>query len=136
MNLGQTLLALLALALLVTISLSINKARFASTERTIELQVELEAINYGQSVMEIISNRANTEEGYNSLEDKFNNWTGNQKVSDGSGQTLYSKVIVESEADNTPLHEVPYKFVRVTVYADPAYEKQLVEYKSAFNRWW
>jgi hypothetical protein len=120
----------------VTISLNINKARLNSTVDTIELQVELEAINYGQSVMELVANLASTEEGYTNLESKFNNWQSSSTFPDGSGRTLYSKVLVSSEASNPTIFEVPNKLVTVSVYSDQARTKLLTRYKSTFNSWW
>ncbi len=134
MNLGQTLLAVLALVLLSTITVTINKARINSTSQTIDLQAELEAINYGQSIVEIISNRANTETGYDNLKTLFHNWENSYVFSAGSGRTLYSKV----EVDDTvaPVAGVNYKKVTVSIYADENKTGLLTEYIVGFNRWW
>ncbi len=134
MNLGQTLMAILALVLFATITVTINRTRITATTHTIDYQVELEAINYGQSIMETISNSAITENGFNSLTDSFER---ERTFIEGSGRTLYATV----EVDDSPSlirHDVSYKKVTVLVYSGPDRQENSLKtrYTATFNKWW
>jgi len=134
MNLGQTLTAILALILFTTITVTINRTRINATTQTIDKQIELEAITYGQSLVEIISNLAVTEAGYNNL----SGTTLREKTfTPGSGTTLYSKIEVNTSGALVK-HGVPYKLVTVSIYTDSSREEQFLStrYKISFSKWW
>lgn len=134
MSLGQSLMALMALVLFTTITVSINRTRILATEQTIEHQVDLEAINYGQSIMEIISNIANTETGFENLRQDFNNTTRSHIFTTGSGKTLYAHIQVQESG--LVKEGVSYKLVTISVFADPERTELKSRYRASFNKWW
>lgn len=137
MNLGQSLMALLALVLFTTITMSINRLRINATMQTIEHQVESEAINYGQSLMEIVTNTASNDAGFESLYSIFNNWTGQQTFTAGSGRTLYAHISVNT-SPSLVRHTVPYRLVTISIYSTPdMLPNQLKSrYSASYSIWW
>ncbi len=136
MNLGQSLMAILSLVLFTTITLSINRTRIIATNQTIDHQVDLEAINYGQSLMEIISNIANTESGFFSLKYEFDNTTWSRTFTTGSGRTLYAHISIEDSG--LTKEGVDYKLAIISVYSDASMTGQHLKskYQASFNKWW
>jgi len=136
MNLGQTLLTLLALVLFATITTTINRARVSATLQTVDHQVELEAINFAQSLVEVISNRANTQTGYDSMAAIFNGMEPERTFTAGSGRTLYSKI----EVDDSGLQQLgaPYKKVTVSIFPDESRDEQYLKTRLVvtFSEWW
>lgn len=127
-------MALLALVLFATITLAINRTRVTAATQTVDYQVELEAINYGQSIMETISNRAITEAGYNSLTGSFER---ERTFVEGSGRTLYARVDID-DSSSLVRHGVRYKKVTVSIFSEPDRQENSLKsrYTATFNKWW
>jgi len=87
--------------------------------------------------MEIVSNIANTESGYQNLTSTFNNWENQKTFPNGSGETLYSSIVVE-ESPGLIRHGVNYKKVTISVFTDSTRISNHMksEYTAAFNNWW
>ena len=58
MNSGQTVLVILAMMLLGTLSLSVNRALISSSTTSLEMEASLDALSYGQSMLDEIPNHA------------------------------------------------------------------------------
>lgn len=139
MNLGQTLLTILALVLFATVTATINRARIHATEQTIDHQRELETISYGQSLIEILSNIANTESGFDNMATIVNdtNAIWNQPFTTDSGHILYPEVEINTSS-SLVTQNVNYKKVTVSVYSDPSKDAEFLKarYATAFSKWW
>ncbi len=131
MNLGQTLVAILALVLLVTIAVNINRARIGSIASTVDGLVDQEAINFGQTVLERVSQRAQTDTEYNALE-SFHGEVIDETF--GSGRTLYALTEVELITGS----DLPYNYKKVTVsvYADSTLNNIRSQYSASLIPWW
>jgi len=135
MNLGQTLLAVLALTLLLTIAVNINKARLGAVAATIEQLVDQEAINFAQSILEDYSRKAITEEGYADMNSTTTTLTFD------SGRVLYADIEVSSYTDyNHEIDELQEgKQVIVSIYADEEegdYTDLRARNSATFFEWW
>jgi len=135
MNLGQTLLAVLALTLLLTIAVNINKARLGAVAATIEQMVDQEAINFAQSILEDYSRKAITEEGYLDMSSTTTTLTFD------SGRVLYADIEVSDYTDYT--HEIDEiqegKQVIVSIYAEEdegEYSDLRARNSATFYTWW
>jgi hypothetical protein len=140
MNLGQTLLTILALVLFATITATINRTRIFATMLTIEHQHELEAVSYGQTLIEVLSNIANTESGYDDLEARVNdsNAIWNDPYTTDSGNILYSDVAVHTGTITVSSNNHEYKKVTVSIYSDSSKSDEFLKsrYITAFSKWW
>ncbi len=58
MNSGQTMLVILAMVLLGTLSLSVNRTLINSSSTSLEMEANLDALSYGQSMLDEILNKS------------------------------------------------------------------------------
>lgn len=126
MGLGQSLIALLAVVLLMTLIVNINKMIILSSTETVEGQLQMEALNYAQTVLDAIRGEVTTESDYEDLYDNYNGEEYNQAFD--TGYQLYAVVVVEEFSD--------FKSVRVSVFSDAAKSDKLAEYETAFVDLW
>ena len=138
MNLGQTLIAILALVLLVTIAVNINRARLSAIAATVDNLVDQEALNFGQSILELVSRRAQTNEGYDDLEEIFvgDGTTPFRQETFDSGRTLYAFVDVEFVDEHETTKPYRHKQVTVSVYTDPNRDNIRSQYSAGLIPWW
>lgn len=58
MNSGQTMMVILAMMLLGTLSLNVNRTLINTSSTSLEMEADLDAISYGQSLLDEIMNKA------------------------------------------------------------------------------
>ncbi|MBW6516761.1 MAG: hypothetical protein K0B81_09150 [Candidatus Cloacimonetes bacterium] len=133
MNLGQTLVAVLALVLLVTIAVNINRARLGAIAATVDNLVDQEAINFGQNIIERVTLRAQSDADYNNLEANFHNAIFEDTFD--SGRTLYASTEVV-QIDNPEGLPYGYKKVTVSVFSDSLQVNLRSQYTASFIPWW
>src|SRR5512135_3299894 len=58
MNTGQTMMVILAMMLLGTLSLNVNKTLINTSTTSLEMEASLDALSYGQSMMDEILSKS------------------------------------------------------------------------------
>ena len=117
----QLLKAILALALLSTITLNINRVIFLSRVENIDNQIRLEAINYGQSVVEILKTFT-----YDTIDDYIDNNKEQTQAFD-TGTPLFVSLSMKNLSMVT-LDNINYKNILVSVYLESDKTNKLLEY--------
>lgn len=130
MGLGQTLIALLAIVLMMTMIVNINKAVISATADTVESQYQLEALNFAQSVVEGIRGGISSSADFADL---YTNFHGIEET--GSFDTAYDlfATVVVDTTETLELHDVRYKKVTVTVFRDQNKSRIISEYTASFS---
>ena len=134
MNLGQTLVAILALVLLVTIAVNVNRARLSAIAGTIDTLVDQEAVNFGQNIIERVTQYAQSDADYNALETNYDDKLFSETF--GSGRKLFARTEIDLIADA----DLPYTYKKLTVsvYADSTESSSSIrsQYSASFIPWW
>lgn len=139
MSTGQILLAIFALVLLMNLSLSIHRAQIMSISDSMEYQIDLEANNFGHSIMEEIFyslNRYDELDAFYVHLSDVSNPNSRLEYATYFGDTLYATVDLSNEK---PLvHDVDGRQVTVRVYHKSDHNEYImrVEYQSALNPIW
>ncbi len=135
---GQTLLAIGGLILLMNITMSINRSQINSLTDTFDHQLTLDAVNYGQSVIEVILYSVRE---YSELEALYENYSDvtnpNNRLSYEAsfGDTLYATIGLSEET--ILINNVYGRRVSVFVYTYENNEYSLlVEYIASVNSIW
>lgn len=138
MSSGQTLLAIGGLILLMNITLSINRSQMSSLTDTFDHQLTLDAVNYGQSVIEVILYSVRE---YSELEALYQNYSDvndpNSRLTNEAsfGDTLYAVIGLSDET--MLINNINGRCVSVFVYVKEKNEYSLlVEYRAAVNSIW
>jgi len=135
---GQTLLAIGGLILLMNITMSINRSQMSSLTDTFDHQLTLDAVNYGQSVIEVILYSVRE---YSELESLYQNYSD---VTDPNsrlpyeasfGDTLYAVIGLSEET--LLINNISGRHVSVFVYKKEKNDYLLlVEYRASVNSIW
>jgi len=135
---GQTLLAIGGLILLMNITMSINRSQMSSLTDTFDHQLTLDAVNYGQSVIEVILYSVRE---YSELESLYQNYSDvtdpNSRLTYEAsfGDTLYAVIGLSEET--LLINNINGRRVSVFVYAKEKNEYSLlVEYRASVNSIW
>ena len=135
MNLGQTLVAILALVLLLTVAVNVNRARLSAIAGTVDSLVDQEAVNFGQNIIERVTQFAQTDADYNSLEANFDDKLYIETF--GSGRKLFARTEVDLINDI----DLPYTYKKVTVsvFSDSTatgLQNIRSQFSASFIPWW
>lgn len=139
MSTGQTLLAIGALVLLMNISMAIHRSQIHSISDSLDHQLDIEAINYGQSLMEAVFYSVNE---YSELDALYENLSD---VTDPSSRLEYETIFGDSLYATIDLHveeqlinNVTGRQITVRVFgkSDDADYLLKVEYKGTVNSIW
>ncbi len=139
MSTGQTLLAIGALILLMNVSLSIHRSQINSLSGTLDHQIDMEAVNFGQSLMETVFYYVNE---YGELDAVFDNL---YDVTDPNYRLEYPTVFEDTlyatiglSGEKQLVHNVTGRQVTIRVYkkSDNDEYNLKVEYRGAVNPIW
>jgi len=139
MNTGQTLLAIGALILLMNISLSIHRSQIHSISDSLDHQLDIEAINFGQSLMEAVFYSVND---YSELDALYENLSD---VTDPDSrleyQTIFEDILyatIDLSGEKQLINNVTGRQVTVRVYSISDNDEYMlkVEYKGSVNPIW
>lgn len=114
---SQTFLAIGAIALFMLNALNLNRTIVNATQQTVNQQHNIEAVNTGQDLVDLMysqaSNYDNVEALYADYDDQ-NNPDRRMEIETATDETLYATFDISSEQEI--LHGVNGKVITITVY--------------------